>query len=284
MNALGVGGWEQANWVRAREDAEARPSVGPEKNEVRTRTFELGSVRCSEVIPLAQPVERTLIYLPGGGYTQGSWASHGELASRLAVKARARLVMFHYRLAPEHPFPAALDDVLAAWKALLSDGTDPRSCILCGDSAGGGLAVSSLLALRDRGLALPRASLLFSPWVDLSVSGASVVLNARLDWYPVDCLRAQAGCYLAGLDAEDVRVAPLRADLRDLPPFFVQVGSAEILLDDSRRLAAALVSAGVSVELDEWSGLIHGWQFYPELLTEARAAVERAAAFAVRST
>jgi epsilon-lactone hydrolase len=203
-----------------------------------------------------------LLFLHGGGYQLGSVRSDGELAARLGRASGMRVLFPDYRLAPEHPFPAAIDDVLAAWRWLRT-GQDlaASSVAVAGDSAGGGLAVALLVATRDAGQALPAAAVLMSPTVDLTSSGASMTERAGQD--PISTpamLRQFASDYLAGADPETPLASPLFASLAGLPPLLIQVGTADLLLSDSERLAAKAADAGVDVTLEIGEGLPHVYQ------------------------
>jgi monoterpene epsilon-lactone hydrolase len=205
---------------------------------------------------------RVLLFLHGGGFELGSLSSDGELAARLGRASGMRVLFPEYRLVPEYPFPAAVEDVLAAWRWLRADQDPaPTSVALAGDSAGGGLAVALLVALRDAGEALPAAAVLMSPTVDLTSSGAS--MTERADQDPVSTpamLRQFASAYLAGADPKAPLASPLFASLAGLPPLLVQVGTADLLLSDSERLAAAAAQAGVDVTLQVGEGLPHVYQ------------------------
>jgi epsilon-lactone hydrolase len=205
---------------------------------------------------------RVLLFLHGGGFEFGSVRSDGELAARLGRASGMRVLFPEYRLAPEHPFPAAIDDVLAAWRWLRSgQALGARSIAVAGDSAGGGLAVALLVATRDAGEALPAAAVLMSPTVDLTSSGAS--MTERADQDPISTpamLRQFAADYLAGADPKTPLASPLFAQLAGLPPLLVQVGTADLLLSDSERLAAAAAEAGVDVTLEIGEGLPHVYQ------------------------
>jgi epsilon-lactone hydrolase len=206
--------------------------------------------------------DRVLLFLHGGGFEFGSVRSDGELAARLGRAAGMRVLFPEYRLAPEHPFPAAIDDVLAAWRWLRTDeGLSASSIAVAGDSAGGGLAVALLVAARDAGEALPAAAVLMSPTVDLTSSGAS--MTERADQDPISTpamLRQFAADYLAGADPRTPLASPLFASLSGLPPLLVQVGTADLLLSDSERLATAATEAGVDVTLQVGEGLPHVYQ------------------------
>jgi epsilon-lactone hydrolase len=214
---------------------------------------------------------RVLLFLHGGGYELGSVRSDGELAARLGRAGGMRVLFPEYRLAPEHPFPAAIDDVLAAWRWLLTDQLlNPRSIAVAGDSAGGGLSVALLVAIRDAGKELPAAAVLMSPTVDLTSSGAS--MTERADQDPISTpamLRQFASDYLAGADPKTPLASPLFASLSGLPPLLVQVGTADLLLSDSQRLAEAAAEAGVDVILEIGDGLPH---VYPIMLGTPEAA------------
>ncbi len=205
---------------------------------------------------------RVLVFLHGGGYKLGSLRSDGELAARLGRAAGMRVLFLEYRLAPEHPFPAAIDDVVAAWHWLIAEQhLNPRSTALAGDSAGGGLSLALLLTLRDARAELPAAAVLMSPTVDLTGSGAS--MSERVDQDPISTpalLRQLSADYLAGADPKTPLASPLFASLTGLPPLLVQVGTADLLLSDSERLAAAATDAGVEVSLQIGEGLPHVYQ------------------------
>jgi epsilon-lactone hydrolase len=205
---------------------------------------------------------RVLLFLHGGGYELGSLRSDGELAARVGRASGMRVLFPEYRLAPEHPFPAAIDDVLAAWRWLRTDqGLSARSIAVAGDSAGGGLAVALLVATRDAGEALPAAAVLMSPTVDLTSSGASMTERADEDPFSTPAmLRQFASEYLAGADPKTPLASPLFASLSGLPPLLVQAGTADLLLSDSERLAAAASKAGVDVILEISEGLPHVYQ------------------------
>jgi len=222
---------------------------------------------------------RVLLFLHGGGYELGSLRSDGELAARLGRASGMRVLFPEYRLAPEHPFPAAIDDVLAAWRWLRTQGLDAASLAVAGDSAGGGLAAALLVATRDAGQALPAAAVLMSPTVDLTSSGAS--MTERADQDPISTpamLRQFAAGYLAGADPTTPLASPLFASLAGLPPLLIQVGTADLLLSDSERLAAAAAQAGVDVTLQVGEGLPHVYQLLLGT-PEAAAATEQIGKF-----
>ncbi len=224
-------------------------------------------------------LSRVLLFLHGGGYVSGSIASHRHMVAELGRKAQARTLAVGYRLAPEHPFPAALEDTLAAYRFLLAQGFSPKRIALCGESAGGGLALAALISLRDAGEALPACAWLSSPWTDLRQTGGTMQTKAAVDpLIQKAYLDELAAAYLNGADAGNPLVSPLHADLRGLPPLLIHSGSAETMLDDSGRLAIAAGSADVRVTFEIWPDMIHAFTlFYPQLAAgrEALAQVGR---------
>lgn len=227
--------------------------------------------------------QRTLLFFHGGAYQVGAPRIYRSLVARLAELARARVAAVDYRLAPEHPFPAAPEDALDAYRGLLERGIAAQSIVLAGDSAGGGLALACALQARDAGLPLPAGILLFSPWTDLALRGASIEQCADRELIlDPDMLREAAAAYLGGRPPEEPLASPLYAELRGLPPLLIQVTDAEILYDDARRLAERAREAGVEAELRVWPGLWHVWPIFVGKLPEADAALREAADFVVR--
>jgi monoterpene epsilon-lactone hydrolase len=252
----------------------------PVPDDVRVTEVTAGGVPAHWLAAPGSDTGRVLLFLHGGGYELGSLRSDGELAARLGRASGMRVLFPEYRLAPEHPFPAAIDDVLAAWR-WLGTGQDlsARSMAVAGASAGGGLAVALLTALRDAGQALPAAAVLMSPTVDLTSSGASMTERADQDPFSTPALLRQlASDYLAGADPRTPLASPLFAALAGLPPLLIQAGTADLLLSDSERLAAAAADAGVDVTLEIGEGLPH---VYPIMLgtPEAAEATEQSGKF-----
>jgi len=240
----------------------------------------LGGVAASRIATPGARAGRHILYLHGGGYIAGSPALYQHLTWRLAAAGRARISVIDYRLAPEHPFPAALDDADAAWRGLLAEGVDSRQCVVMGDSAGGGLALALMLKLRDRGAPLPAAAVALSPWTDLAITGASCRRNATAD--PMlngNDLRPLAAHYLGGADPGNPYASPLYGDPRGLPPTLFQVGSDEVLLDDSVRMAERMRDGGCAVTLEIWPRMPHVWQAFVPFLPEAGRAIARIGAF-----
>jgi epsilon-lactone hydrolase len=238
------------------------------------------------IAPLGQAPQRTILYLHGGAFVTGSIGTHRRLMALLARAAQAKVIGLDYRLAPEHRFPAALDDCLAAYQALLAEGCEPRHLGLAGDSAGGGLTASTLLLLRQRGLPLPAAAWMLSPALDLS---APVVPEPQMRWdylAPLaDQLDGLVGAYLpAGADPRDPLVSPLLADPSGLPPLLLHVGGYEALAGQARAFAQKARAAGVDCTLIEAEQLIHVYPAFAGLLPEASVALSQAGAFFQRHT
>lgn len=239
-----------------------------------------GSVPAEEIEGRRSDRSKVLLYLHGGGFSVGSPESHRDLTWRLAEAAGMRAIVLDYRLAPEHPFPAALDDACTAYQWLLDQGIDHCSIAIAGDSAGGGLTLSTLVRLRDEGKPLPAAAALLSPWTDLAATGRSLQTNAKADpMLRPEILPSIADLYLGGRDPRDPLVSPLYADLHGLPPTIIHVGSTEILRDDAVRVAEKLRQAGVPVTLDVWDNMPHVWHIFGSRLPEAREAIDQLGAF-----
>jgi len=250
------------------------------EQDVRSETVDAGGVSADWIETPGADASRALLYLHGGGYAIGSVSTHRDLASRIARAAGIRALSLEYRLAPENPHPAAVEDSMAAYRWLLRQGVDPTRVVIAGDSAGGGLAIATLVALRDAGDPLPSAGVCLSPWVDLEGIGESMTTKAASD--PLiqrDGLVKMGRLYLGDLDPRTPLAAPLYADLAGLPPLLIQAGTAEALLDDSTRLAEKAKAAGVDVTLELWDEMIHVWQIFAARLPEARQAIDRIGGF-----
>ena len=218
---------------------------------------------------------RVLLYLHGGAYQVGSPTTLRRMIALISAAAQVRVLSAGYRLAPEHPFPAAVDDALAAHRFLLHRGADPAAITIAGDSAGGGLALATLVALRDAGDPLPVAAVAMSPWTDLALTGGSLSTRAGADvMIQPDGMRESAATYLAGEDPRYPYASPLYADLHGLPPILIHVGDAEVILD-STRFAAKARAAGVDVTLEVWDQMPHVWHAFAGLLPESGQAIER---------
>jgi monoterpene epsilon-lactone hydrolase len=224
--------------------------------------------------------DRAVLYVHGGGYVIGSVNTHRDLLARIARASGARVLGINYRLAPEHPFPAAVEDSVAAYRWMLAQGLKPNRIAVAGDSAGGGLTVATLIAIRDAKLPIPGAGVCISPWVDMEGIGETMKTRAEVD--PVvqrDGLLGMAAAYLGGQNPRSPLAAPIYADLKGLPPLLIQVGDAETLLDDSIRLNDRAKAAGVSTKLEVWPEMIHVWQLFASFLPEGQQAIDGIGSF-----
>jgi len=258
-------------------DLMAQVPVAP---DIRQNPVEIGGVAGVDVTIDGNESENVILYFHGGVYVIGTAAATVPLVGELVRRTGARATTLEYRLAPEHPFPAALEDARAAYEGLLAQGAAPAKIALAGESAGAGLAVALLLALREAGEPLPSCGLLMSPYVDLTLSGET--LAAKRDVDPLltpEGLRARVPDYVGGADASDPLISPIFGDLKELPPLLIQVGSHEVLLSDALRLAARAAISDVRVTLDVTPGVPHVFQAYAGLLDEAGAALDRASDF-----
>jgi acetyl esterase/lipase len=244
--------------------------------EVRITPAEIGGVQ-GEWVEKEGPDAPVLLYLHGGGYIACSPLTHRAITVFYAQQG-FRVFAPAYRIAPEHHFPAPVDDALAAWRGLLDSGF--LSAVVSGESAGAGLCLALMIALRDAGFPLPAAAALFSPWTDLTCSGDSMRVNhQRCSMLTGPCLLLAADGYLAGADPRNPLASPLFADLHGLPPLLVHVGQDEVLLDDAIRLADRARAAGVSVDLRVFPVVGHAWQLAPNLIPEARESLTAASTF-----
>jgi len=229
--------------------------------------------------------DRVLLYLHGGGYVIGSVDTHRGLIARLSKAANCRALALDYRLAPEHRYPAAVEDATKAYRWLLAQGVAPGKIAIAGDSAGGGLTMATLVALRDAGDPLPAAAAPISPWVDLEGTGES--MKTRVDVDPMvepGGLFGMAKIYLGDADPRQPTASPLYAELSGLPPLLIQVGDLETLLDDATRLAARAKAAGVDATLEVWPEMVHVWHLFAPMLPEGREAIARIGAFLQEKT
>ncbi len=235
------------------------------------------AVPTAEITVAGVEPRNLLLYFHGGAYVLGSPGLTAELASQVGRRIEARTISVDYRLAPEHPYPAAVDDAVSAYAALLQSGVLSSHVVLGGESAGGGLAVAALVAARDRGLPMPAAALLMSPWTDLTLSGSSMDTKKGVDaLLSRESLKPRAADYAAGADLADGLISPIFADLAGLSPLVIQAGSHEVLLDDAVRLAQRAATDDVEVTLDITPGVPHVFQAFHAILDEARAALDRA--------
>jgi acetyl esterase/lipase len=266
-----------AEMLTTMRDAEATtPTATPPDARVAHDT--IGGVPCLVVTRGDTATTGTVVFVHGGGYIWMRAATHLAVAAALARTTGCRCVSVDYRRAPEHPYPAPVEDLLAVYRTLLDDGEPPDRIAFAGDSAGGGLVVAGLVAARDAGLPLPCAAVSISPWTDLAVTGPSAD-TADDPIVSGPALRMMAGVYLDGADPTSPTASPLYADLRGLPPLLVQVGTRESLLDDARRLATRAEEAGVDVTLHEFAGVVHMWVVIGPEIPESQEAFTEAGAF-----
>jgi phosphinothricin tripeptide acetyl hydrolase len=266
-------------WAERRAGIDAMGAMAPPPEGVAVEAVSLGGVPGETLRPKGADAGRAILYLHGGGYCVGGSASHRTLVARMAAATGAVAHVLDYRLAPEHPFPAALDDALAAWRALLAAGQDPARAIIAGDSAGGGLSLATAVAARDAGLPLPAALHVISPWANLTNAGPAYAAKGESDLIITQKgIDEFAAAYLAGkTDPKTPLASPVFADLTGLPPILIQVGSEEVLLSDSTLLAERAGLAGVDVTLRIWPEMIHIWPFFANLSAGARAIKESSA-------
>lgn len=248
--------------------------------DVYSESLTAGTVPALLLAKTGADDSRMVLYLHGGGFCVGSPATHRDLGWRLGDACDARVLLPDYRLAPEHPFPAGLEDALATYRWLLANGIAPHNIALAGDSAGAGLVLSTLVALRDAAEPLPRTAVLLSPWVDLTLAADSLAGNAASDAVlSQPRLQQFADAYLQGTPPDAPLASPLFADLTGLPPVLIQAGGGEILLDDARSLAEALNMAGNAVTLDVWDEMFHAWHALAAVLPEGQDALAQVGSF-----
>jgi acetyl esterase/lipase len=259
---------------------EAMAGAQPLPGDVSVTQRVLGGIPVIDIEIAAVHTADVIVYFHGGGYALGSASASVGLASELSRRAKARAISVEYRLAPEHPHPAAVDDALAAYRGLLGEGQPASRIAVAGESAGAGLALATLIAARNAGLPLPCAAVLMSPWVDLTLSGASMADKAAADpALSAAALQRRADDYVGNDDRTAPLASPLFADLHGLPPLLIQAGSHEVLLDDATRLAARAASADITVSLEITAGVPHVFQGFAGIVDEAGTALASAGAF-----
>jgi acetyl esterase/lipase len=265
--------------LRARRRAAAAVTPRP-PSDTTTTYIDAGGVNAHRIATPASRGDRYILFLHGGGYATGSPSNYRHVTWRFASAARAVVIAPDYRLAPEHPFPAALDDAFSSYRWLLTNGADPRRIGILGDSAGGGLAFALVLKLKDEGVAPPAAVVGLSPWTDLALTGASLRLNARADpMINAESASKFATSYLAGADPRSPYASPLYGDWQRAPPALIHVGSDEVLRDDAVRMADRMRAASCEVEFEIWRRMPHVWHALAPILPEARRAIRRVGAF-----
>ena len=270
-----------AGWAERRQRLDEVGSTWPIADDVKVEAVDLGGIPGEWSIVPGSDASRVLLFFHGGGYCSGSIVSHRRLVTEAGRAAGCRTLAAGYSLAPEHPFPAAFEDALTAWRFLRRQGIAAQDIVIGGDSAGGGLTVALMNHLRDAGMELPGCAWLVSPWTDLSLSGSTLATKDAVD--PLiheSYLRELVSAYLPeGMDRKDPRVSPLHANLRGLPPMLIQVGSDETLLADATRFAAAAGAADVAVTLEVWPQMIHAWPVWNARLEAGLEALAHAGEF-----
>jgi acetyl esterase/lipase len=259
---------------RAAMERQARFSIKPSRVDLHPTS--IGVMYSEWISPDEAESNQAILYLHGGGYTMGSCNTHRWLTARIALASQAPALLINYRLAPENPFPAALEDAKAAYRWLLAQRIEASRIVIAGDSAGGGLALAAAFALRDEQEGLPAGIVCISPWADLSMSGESVSTCSKSD--PLISLETSllhAGRYVGGQNPKSALISPVFADLSGLPALLIQVGEHEILLSDSQRLSENARQAGVDVTLEIWEGMWHVWHAFAGLAPESQSAIER---------
>jgi epsilon-lactone hydrolase len=266
--------------AQMRKDYDARGLAFGLPGDVTVEPVSANGVKAEWTATPGADATKAVLFLHGGGYVIGSLDSHRHMVAECGRQAGTRTLAIDYRMAPEHPFPAAVEDTVAAYRFLLSSGIAARNIAIAGDSAGGGLVVGGILAIRDAGLPLPGCAWCISPWVDMQATGQSFTDRAAADpTVQAPTIQFMAQTYLAGADPRSVHAAPHLGDLRGLPPMLIQVGACETLLDDSIALARAAGIADVPVALEIWPEMIHVWHTYHTVLAAGRRAIAAGGAF-----
>lgn len=252
----------------------------PTPDGVTITEINMGAVAATLVAPECIEAGRTLLYIHGGGYIAGSPAAYHGLAGHFAKLLKAKVYMPDYRLAPEHPFPAAIDDTLASYKWLLEQGHNPKEIMFAGDSAGGAMVVSVMVAARDMGLPLPAAGVAISPWANLEHTGSSMTTREGIDpTVSLAGLNLMAKAFLNGELRNNPVASPVFADVRGLPQILIQIGESEVMLSDAMRLATHLAENRVRVSLEVWPGMFHVWHMFAAILPEGMEALHSAVGF-----
>jgi acetyl esterase/lipase len=279
-------GWgAEATPGQMRADFETWCEQFPDAREASITRVSAGGVPADQIEAAGLATSRVVLFLHGGGYSLGSARSHRNLGKRIAYAARARVVLPDYRLAPEHVFPAAVEDAVAAYRGLLATGVESKRIAVAGDSAGAGLALALLVSLRDAGAPLPACAALLSPFADLECRAESYTTLAPLD--PIvsrEMGLAMGRAYVAERAPSDPLASPVHAALAGLPPLLIQVGSREVVLDDARAIERQAREAGVPARLDVWPGMVHVWHLFASALADGQRAIEDLGSFIRRWT
>jgi monoterpene epsilon-lactone hydrolase len=268
-------------WAERRQRLDDVGSVWKPADDIRLESVDVGGIAAEFSIAPGSDPSHVLLFFHGGGYCSGSIVSHRRMVTEAGRAAQMRTLAIGYRLAPEHPFPAAHEDAMSAWRYLVGQGIAPERIVVGGDSAGGNLTITLINRLRAQGQAQPSCAWLASPWTDLTMSGASLAFKDAVD--PIvhkGYLEELASAYVPpGTDRKDALISPLFSELKGFPPTLIQVGSAETLLDDAVRMAGALGGADVPVSLEVWPHMIHAWPLWNAKLEDGRRALAQAGEF-----
>lgn len=247
--------------------------------DIKVESMQIGDMHAEWIIPAGASPDKAVMYIHGGGFISGSCLSYRMHVIKFARGCGARILLFDYRLAPEHPFPAAVEDCLEVYDWLLSAGYEPGNIVIMGESAGATLTLSTLVALKDQGIDLPKAAISISPVTDLTCQAESFRTNFKKDIAPMGSWTVWTGFYIAGNDPRHPWLSPLIADLKGLPPIMIVVGTYEIHLDDATNIALKAKKAGVDVTLRTWEGMVHAFPLLAPLFPEAVQALDEIAAF-----
>lgn len=276
---------EGATLDQMREGFDKMGDALPQTADISSTEVDAGGVRSVWVQTPGADAKHALLYLHGGGYMIGSPKSHHELMGRLSKSTGARVLGVDYRMAPEDPFPAAVEDATSAYRWLLAQGIDAKNISIAGDSAGGGLAAATLVSIRDNGMPQPSCAVLMSPWADMECTGESMGTRASVDpMVQKEIVQEMAKVYMNGADLRSPLASPIHADLKGLAPVLIQVGDAETLLSDSHTLEAKLKAAGNDVKLEVWDEMIHVWHLFAPILDKGQEAIDGMGAFIKKHT
>jgi epsilon-lactone hydrolase len=271
----------EANIETARQGLEALSALTPVAQDITVEKVEIEGIAAEWVTAPNAVENRVFLYLHGGAYIMGSCNTHRYLASKLSRSTAARVLVPEYRLAPEHPFPAAIEDAVSVYRWLLNSGVSSKNIVIGGDSAGGGLTLATLLSLKDAGDPLPTLAVLLSPWTDMEGTGESMVTRAEVDpWLSPDATRLTPALYIRDLDPRHPLVSPIYADLTGLPSLLVHVGNDEILLSDAARLVDRARAAGVEVSFKVWDDMWHVFQTFA--IPEGQQAIDEIGEFVTK--
>lgn len=267
---------EEISGARALYDVQG-PTVAP---DIAVEAIDIDGIPGRLFTPPDADPRRRVLFLHGGGYVYGSFLSHGGLTAEIARHSGCSALQIQYRLAPEHPYPAAIEDACAAYEWLLRHGSDPRRIAFAGDSAGGGLVMATLVTLRNLGRPLPGAAVCISPWIDLEANGQSYVDRQTLDPMINRALAVWlAAHYLNGADPKAHSASPIHADLTGMPPLLIQIGEREVLFSEAAQLYENALASGVAATFEEWPQMVHVWHLYFPTLRAGREAIERVGSF-----